>query len=99
MKEICNMTSQKIDIDKIIPKDYPSDLNECLMVLTKIKYKSYGAAFAFLDFDYYNKTWGFCYRNPANFINPNIKEQTPLKACHKMFDFLRSELQKKNENL
>jgi len=73
----------------IIPDIYPTDLEECLVLFERIKYDSFGFPLVFLDYDYTFKSWCVCFRNPANFTNPDIKEKTPLDACHRMFDFLK----------
>jgi hypothetical protein len=88
---------------QIIPTTNPKTLEQCLEVLSKIKYKSYGFPMFFLDFHQlkvkdYGEYWSCCYRNPVNFDNPRIEEKTPLDACHKMLDFLR-EIEIKNGSL
>jgi hypothetical protein len=73
----------------IIPEVYPDNLEECLKIFEGIKYKSYGFPIVWLHYDYSFKHWSVFFRNPANFDNPDIQEDTPLKAVHKMFDFLK----------
>lgn len=77
---------------EFINKDYPNDLNECLMVFENIKYKTFGFPMFYLDYDYSDKTWGVAFRNPKDFANPEINEKTPIEAVHKMFDFLREKV-------
>jgi len=85
-----NNEQPKIDNKSIIPEQYPNTVEECLEIYTKIRYESFGFPYFFLDYDYSNQVWAVAFRNPQNFDNPNIKEKTPLVACHKMFDFLKS---------
>ena len=73
-----------------IPDKYPNNLEECMIILSKGHYKSSGFPFVFLDYNYTYGTWSVSFRNPVNFDNPGIAEPTPLKAVHKMFDFLKT---------
>jgi hypothetical protein len=74
-----------------IPEPYPSTTDECLKIFESIKYKSHGFPYIFLDYDYsLSKKWSITFRNPANFENPYTKSDTPLEACHKMFDFIKT---------
>jgi hypothetical protein len=78
----------------MIPDKNPETLEECLEILSKIKYESHGFPMFFMDyqcFEYgsFGGTWGCLYRNPAKFENPKIEEKTPKGACYKMLDFLR----------
>lgn len=77
-----------------IPEIYPETLEECLLIFEKITYESSGFPMFLLDYNYFFKYWSMSFRNPKNFSDPNIKEETPLKACFKMLDFLKS-LEKK----
>jgi len=77
---------------EILPTVYPTDLNECLKIFEKIRYKSYGFGVIFLYYNYSFKHWTMAFRNPANFDNPNIKAESPIEAAHAMFDFLKSRL-------
>lgn len=84
----------------MIPDKNPETLEECLDVLSKVKYESAGFPMFFLDyktFQYngFGNTWACCYRNPMQFSNPNIAEKTPIEACYKMLDFLRDIQSKK----
>lgn len=81
----------------MIPEN-PETLEESLKIFETIRYKSYGFDMVFLDYNYTFNYWGVVFRNPVNFKNPDIKEDTPLKAVHKMLDFLR-ELQRKRSDL
>lgn len=73
----------------LLPEKNPDDLQECLQLFEDIKYKNYGLPMFFLDYNYARKCWSVAFRNPGNFINPDIGEKTPLEALHKMLDFLR----------
>lgn len=80
-----------------IPEIYPTSLEECLKIFETIEYHSFGFGVVFLDYDYsVSNKWGICFRNPSNFSNPSIKENTPLEACHKMFNFLKTIKPKKD---
>ena len=70
-------------------------LEKALETLKNVKYESYGFPMFFLDWNGTFNCWSCGFRNPANFSNPNIKEDTPLKACNKMIEFL-IELKKQN---
>lgn len=86
-----NNEQLKVENNKsIIPETYPNTVEECLEIYSQLRYESFGFPYFFLDFDYSNKVWGVAFRNPQNFDNPKIEEKTPLEACHKMFDFLKS---------
>lgn len=65
-----------------------STLEQCLEQFEYIKYKAFGFPVIMIDYNYNFKKWGICFRNPSNFDNPNIQEDTPLEACYKMIDFL-----------
>lgn len=73
----------------MIPENNPRTLEESLNIFENIRYKSYGFGIVFLDYNYTFNYWSMSFRNPVNFKNPEIKEDTPLKAVHKMLDFLR----------
>lgn len=73
-----------------LPDTYPTDLEGCMIIFEKIKYASYGFPIVFLDYNYTFKCWSVCFRNPANFNNPEIKEKSPIEACYRMFDFLKT---------
>ncbi len=81
---------------KTFPETNPDNLNDCLKIFEEIKYESYGFPVIFLDYDYSFRHWSVSFRNPVNFSNPDIKEDDPLIACHKMLDFLRN-IKKENE--
>lgn len=82
--------------NSVIPEVYPTTTDECLKIFEKIRYESYGFPVLFVDYDYsVTKKWSVAFRNPANFSNPDIREDTPLKACHKMFDFLKTIIKEK----
>ncbi len=83
------MTDTSIDL-KVIPDVYPTDLDECLKILPKIKYRSFGFPLVFLCYDYTFAGWSIVFRNPVDFNNPDIKAKEPLEACHKMFDFIKT---------
>jgi len=74
----------------ILPENNPKTLEESLKIFESIKYKSYGFPIVFLDYNYAFKHWSMAFRNSVNFDNPEIEEQTPLKAVHKMLDYLRT---------
>ena len=76
----------------LLPTVYPTDLNECLKIFEKIRYKSYGFGMVFLDYNYSFGYWSMAFRNPANFDNPNIKAKSPIEAAHAMLDFLKARL-------
>lgn len=80
----------------MIPEN-PETLEESLKIFETISYKANGFPIVFLDYNYRFNYWQVVFRNPVNFKNPDIKEDTPLKAVHKMLDFLR-ELQRKRNN-
>lgn len=73
----------------MIPENNPKTLEESLAIFETIRYESWGCGVVFLDYNYNFGYWSVSFRNPANFENPKIKEDTPLKAVHKMLDFLR----------
>jgi len=73
----------------MIPSTNPDSLEESLKIFENIRYKSSGFPIVWLDYNYTFKHWGMAFRNSVNFSNPEIKEDTPLKAVHKMLDFLR----------
>lgn len=79
-------------------KPYSTNLEECLVVFEKIRYKSMGFPMVFLDYNYHFKSWSVCFRNPSTFSNPNIQEKTPLEAVHKMFDFLNEQKHKEDNH-
>ncbi len=75
---------------EIIPKEYPKDLDSCLKILEEVRYECSGYECVSLS---YMKTWGswsVVFRNPRNFSSTNFLSPTPLEACYKEFDFLRS---------
>lgn len=75
----------------LLPDVYPDDLQECLQIFEKLRYKSYGFPMVFLDYQYHFKFWSMSFRNPANFSDPNIKARTPIEAVHQMMDFLKKQ--------
>ncbi len=79
-----------------IPLPYPETLEECLKIVERIRYESFGFPYGFLDYDYsLTKTWSLNFRNPVNFSNPDTRDKDPKIACHKMFDFLNELANKK----
>ena len=84
----------KHELYNLLPDVYPDDLQECLQIFEKIRYKSYGFPIVWLDYNYTFKHWSMAFRNAANFSNPNIKAKTPIEAAHQMLDFLK-ELKRK----
>ena len=64
------------------------NLEDCLKQFESIKYKASGYNMVFLDYNYRDKTWSMTFRSPVNFHNPDTNSKTPIKACHKMIDFL-----------
>ena len=71
----------------------PVTLEECLKLLEKIKYNSFGFPMVFIVFDYtVTKKWSINFRNSVNFENPVTDDIDPLKACHKTFKFIREKL-------
>jgi len=74
----------------LIPKPYPTTLEECLKIFETIKYESYGFPVFFLYYNYSVpiKGWSVGFRNAKNFNQPDICEKNPVDACYKMFDFL-----------
>ena len=73
-----------------------NNLEDALELLATIKYKSYGFPMFTLFYNTAFKNWDCCFRNPANFSNPEIKAETPLEACNKMIEFL---IKIKNETI
>lgn len=78
----------------LLPTVYPDDLQECLQIFEKLRYKSYGFPMVWLDYNYTFKCWSMAFRNAANFKNPDIKAKTPIEAVHQMFDFLKEQKRK-----
>lgn len=56
-----------------------------------LEYKSHGFPMFFITYDYTFKYWSCCFRNPAEFKNPDIKEDSPQKAVEKMLQFMRTQ--------
>jgi hypothetical protein len=73
-----------------LPEKNPQKLEECLEVFKHFKYESIGFPMFFLYYNYSFDIWEVYFRNARNFENPEIKAKTPLEACHKMLDFLRT---------
>ena len=72
-----------------IPTPFPETLEDCLVILTKIKYKSFGFPHVFLSFDSdLRMEWSVCFRNPVNFSNDWKGDIDPTEACHKCFEAL-----------
>lgn len=69
----------------------PETLEECLELLKNVRYKAWGFPMVFLHYDYeLNHQWHCTFRNPSNFNNPDTSSETPLEACQKMIEFLKS---------
>ena len=77
---------------ELLPTVYPTNLNECLKIFEKIRYKSYGFGIVFLTYNYSLGYWSIAFRNPSNFDNPNIKAESPIEAVYAMLDFLKTRL-------
>lgn len=74
-----------------IPDIYPQTTDECLKIFESITYECVGFPVLYLIYDYsVTKKWSVFLRNPIKFSNPDINCDTPLQACHQMFDFLKS---------
>jgi hypothetical protein len=74
-------------------KNPPKTLELCLKLFEKIHYNSWGFPVMFLMYDYnVTRKWSVSFENPANFENPKTDDDDPLKACHKMFEFLYQKL-------
>lgn len=76
-----------MNFKEVIPKEYPQTVDECLAIVAKMIYKSFGFSYIFLSVSGDEK-WSLTFRNPEHFLNPSQHYDTPLEACHKMFDFL-----------
>lgn len=72
-------------------KEYPKGLEECLDLLKQFQYRSFGFGGMYLLVDKEDK-WHLFFRNPADFKNPDIMEDSPVAACHKMLDFVKTKL-------
>ena len=78
---------------ELLKKPYPNTLEECLLILEKIKYKALGFPMAFLTYDYSIKQeWHVAFRNPSNFDNKWDGDKSPIKACHNAFNYLHDSL-------
>lgn len=75
---------------KMIPEVYPPTVEECMVLLARLKYKSYGFPMVMHYYNCMTRSWDVTFRNPAYFSNPDIKGTSPIDACHKMFDFLKT---------
>ena len=74
-----------------IPKPYPERLEDCLDILTKIEYKSYGFPHIFLSYESsMSAEWDVCFRNPVIIKNDFGGDKNPVIACHKCFDALNT---------
>jgi hypothetical protein len=77
------------------------NLDEALDYLSKYKYKCYGHPMFMLhtrtNDDDDTILWDCTFRNPADFVNPDIREKTPLEACLKMIDFIANVLNKRED--
>lgn len=60
------------------------NLQDILNVLQNVKYESRGCPILLFDYNYLLKVWVIAFRNPIGFNNPEIKEDTPIKAAYEM---------------
>jgi len=74
----------------LIPAEYPASLEACIKILETLHYEAIGFPVIALHYNYSFGKWGVVFRNPAKFDNPTINAETPLEACHLMFDFVKS---------
>ena len=82
------MTSKDIKT-QICDKPFPETTDECLILISKVEYKSYGFPVFQLYYDYTFNHWSIVFRNPDGFKNPKIKAKTPLGACHDMLKHIK----------
>jgi len=74
----------------LIPTTYPTSLEACIKILETLHYEAIGFPVIALHYNYLDKYWSVFFRNPAKFDNPTINAETPLEACHLMFNFIKS---------
>lgn len=73
-----------------LKSEHPTDVGECMIMLSKYKYKCYGFPHVFLSHNTQSDNWSVIFRNPVNFANPGFKSATPIEACHLMLDFIKT---------
>lgn len=88
------MSKEIIEIESVknLPTELPQDLEKAIEVLANFEYYSLGHPFFFLvkGQSKLDGLWETFYRNTWHFQNPPTRSKTPLEACQKMFDFLKT---------
>jgi hypothetical protein len=93
LSELHTITKSGSFIDYHVKYKNPNDpktLEEYLKYFETIKYESWGFGMIFLYYRYEDKKWDIAFRNAKNFDNPEIIADTPLEACKKMFEYIKS---------
>lgn len=93
LSEVHTITKSRSFIDYRVKYKNPNDpktLEDYLKFFETVKYESYRFGMIFLYYRYEEKKWDIGFRNSKNFDNPEIVADTPLEACKKMFQFIKS---------
>jgi|JI10StandDraft_1071094.scaffolds.fasta_scaffold30523_10 hypothetical protein len=93
LSELHTITKSGSFIDYQVKYKNPNDpktLEDYLKYFETVKYESWGFGMIFLYYRYEDKKWDIAFRNAKNFDNPEIVADTPLEACKKMFEYIKS---------
>lgn len=93
LSELHTITKSGSFIDYQVKYKNPNDpktLEDYLKHFETVKYESWGFGMIFLYYRYEDKKWDIAFRNAKNFDNPEIVADTPLEACKKMFEYIKS---------